>query len=165
MTDTSRRAPARALALPKWAKPFLAELAGSSNVSAAARAAGIATATAYDARRTNAAFNRKWQQALCEGYDHLEMDLLHRLRVGEVKPAAGAKRGVRSFDNATALRLLAAHRDSALRQRAVRDQEDSEAILESINAKLDRMRERRFGTGPIPGAEAAPAARDDDAAQ
>ena len=34
------------------------------NVSAAARKAKICTATAYDARRANAEFNRRWQQAL-----------------------------------------------------------------------------------------------------
>lgn len=146
---TRRRRPtnaARRASLPKWAKPFLAELAASSNVSAAARKAKIATATAYDARRSNAEFNRKWQQALCEGYDHLEMELLHRLRTGEIKPPPGAKRGTRSFDNATAFRQLAAHRETAARQRAIRDNQDSEAIIASINAKLDRMRERRFGT-------------------
>lgn len=87
-------------------------------------------------------FNRKWQQALCEGYDHLELELLHRLRTGEVKPPPGAKRGVRSYDNATAFRQLAAHRESAARQRAVRDNEDTEAILASIDAKLERMRQR-----------------------
>lgn len=161
MTDSTpprrRRASpaARRSALPKWARSFLAELAATSNVSAAARKAGIVTATAYDARRINAEFNRKWQQALCEGYDHLEMELLHRLRTGEVKPAPGARRGARSFDNATAFRQLAAHRESAARQRAIRDNQDSEAIIASINAKLDRMRERRFG----------PDAKDDDDGQ
>lgn len=130
--------------LPAWSELFLSELAATSNVSAAARKAKVSTGTAYDARRGSAEFNRRWQQALCEGYDHLEMELLHRLRTGEVKPAAGAKRGVRSFENATALRLLAAHRESAARQRAVRDNEDTEAIVDSINAKLERMRQRRL---------------------
>lgn len=132
-------------AMPKWSKAFLAELAATSNVSAAARAAEIATSTAYETRRSNPEFNRKWQQALCEGYDHLEMELLHRLRTGEIRPASGAKRGVRSFDNATAFRLLVAHRESAARQRAIRDNEDTEQIILSINAKLELMRERRLG--------------------
>jgi hypothetical protein len=144
--DASRpRRPARLafprkLRQPKWARAFLAELAVTSNVSAAARAAKVAKTTAYDARRNNAEFDRKWQQALCEGYDHLEMELLHRLRTGEVKPAPGAKRGTRTYDNATAFRLLSAHRESAARQRAIRSNEDSEAVLASLDAKLDRMR-------------------------
>ena len=115
-----------------------------SNVSAAARKAKISTTTAYDTRRANPEFSRRWLAALCEGYEHLEMELLHRLRTGEVKPAAGAKKGTRAFDNATAFRLLAAHRESAARQRAINYNQDSARILVSINAKLDKMRERKL---------------------
>ena len=128
--------------LPRWTQPFLAELAATSNVAASARRAKVATATAYELRRADPEFNRKWQAALCEGYDHLEMELLHRLRSGEIKPPSGAKRGVRQFDNATAFRQLSVHRESAARQRAIRDNAETEAILASIDAKLDRMRER-----------------------
>ena len=128
--------------LPKWGKLFLSELAATSNVSAAARAAGITTGTAYDLRRTNPEFNRKWQEALCEGYDHLEMELLHRLRAGEVKPASGAKRGVRSFDNGTAFRLLSVHREAVSKQRAINSNRDAAAIIVSINTKLETMRQR-----------------------
>ena len=148
MADKSGRrahtAAPRAHSFAQWSKAFLAELAATSNVSAAARKAKISTTTAYDARRTNPEFNRKWLAALCEGYDHLEMELLSRLRNGEVKPAAGAKRGSRAFDNATAFRLLAAHRESAARQRAINHNQDSARILVSINAKLDKMRERKL---------------------
>ncbi|MBV1918535.1 MAG: hypothetical protein KUG65_10820 [Sphingomonadaceae bacterium] len=126
----------------EWSKLFLSELAATSNVRAAARTAGVHTATAYDARRADAEFNRKWQAALCEGYDHLEMELLHRLRMGEVKPAKDAKRGMRLWDNATAFRLLSAHRESAAQHRAALDNEDADAVLASIDAKLDSMRER-----------------------
>lgn len=135
--------PVRQRSFKQWSKPFLAELAATSNVSAAARAARINKSKAYEVRRADPVFNRQWQKARCEGYDHLEMELLHRLRSGEVKPAPGAKRGVRAFDNGNAFRLLAAHRESAARQRALRDNEDTEAILASIDAKLDKMRERR----------------------
>ena len=69
------------------------------------------------------------------------MELLRRLRTGELKPVVGTKR-TRAFDNATALRLLTVHRETVARERAVRDNEDADAILASINAKLDRMRER-----------------------
>ena len=137
-------APKASRPFPEWSKIFLAELAATSNVSASAKMAGIHTAVAYDARRLKPEFNRAWQQALCEGYDHLEMELLARLRTGEVKPATGAKRGVRAFDNATAFRLLAAHKDAATRQRAVRSHEDAEAIIHSINDKLEQMRQRRL---------------------
>ncbi len=130
-----------------WSRVFLGELAATSNVSAAARLAGISTFVVYETRRTNSEFNRQWQEALCEGYDHLEMALLFRLRVGEIKPAAGAKRGVRLFDNATSLRLLTAHREAVARQRARRDNEDADTILASLNTKLERMRERSLAVG------------------
>ncbi|MCK9540990.1 MAG: hypothetical protein M0R03_03065 [Novosphingobium sp.] len=143
----ARRQPAqkpkrRKPAFAAWSAKFLAKLAAASNVSAAARAAGVCTAKAYETRRIDPEFNRAWQQALCEGYEHLEMEVLGRLRAGEVKPAATAKRGVRQFDNGAALRLLLAHRESAAQQRAIRDNTDADAILASIDAKLDMMRER-----------------------
>jgi hypothetical protein len=150
---SGRRTPAGEWVKPsfaKWSKAFLSELAATSNVTASARKAGISTTHAYDTRRNNPEFNREWQRALCEGYDHLEMEMLQRLRAGEVKPASGAKRGVRGFDNATAFRLLAAHRDSAARHRAIRSNEDAEAIALSINAKLERMRQRML-TAPAKG--------------
>lgn len=125
-----------------WSRVFLGELAATSNVSASAKRAEVTTAKVYEARRGNAEFYRLWQVALCEGYEHLEMEVLRRLREGEIKPAAGAKRGVRTFDNANALRLLAAHMASAARQRAIRDDEDTEAVLASLDAKLEKMRQR-----------------------
>ena len=85
------------------------------------------------------------------------MELLHRLRTGEVKPASSAKRGFRAFDNATAFRLLAAHRESAARQRAIRSNEDAEAIVLSINAKLERMRQRMLAPPVIDVAPHDPA--------
>jgi len=116
----------------QWTSLFLAELAATSNVSASARRAGVPNTLVYETRRTDPAFNRAWRLALCEGYDALEMALLQRLREGEIKPASGAKKGVRTYDNASALRLLTAQRED----------EDAEAIIASINAKLEKMRER-----------------------
>ncbi len=127
-----------------WSKLFLAKLAETSNVTAAAKAAGVTTGQAYDTRRANSGFYRDWQQALCEGYDNLEMDMLWRLREGEIKPPAGAKKGVRTWDHAVALRLLTAHREATGRQRAVRSRADAEVIVQSINATLERMKQRRL---------------------
>lgn len=152
---TAAPAPRRPL-YKTWSTAFLTELAATSNVSAAARKARVPTTTVYATRRTDPAFNRKWQQALCEGYDLLEMDLLLRMRSGELKPAPGAKRGTRTFDNAIALRLLGAHKDTVSRQRAVRTNEDSETILLSINAKLERIRQRAIADGEIVPSEITP---------
>lgn len=138
-TKTLKRGPA---ATARWTKAFLAALADSSNVAAAARKAGIDVSTAYLRRRNDPDFNRQWQIALCEGYDNLEMDLLHRLRTGELKAAAGAKRATRSFDNATALRLLGAHRESAVRERAVRAHVNAADIRAAIDRKVEDLRRR-----------------------
>ncbi len=136
-----RSAPRRARTNSHWRKPFLAALADTSNIAAAAREADINVSTVYKARRTEPAFARLWQAALCEGYDNLEMELLSRLRSGEALEE-GAKAPSRKFDNAAAFRLLTAHRESVARQRALRDEEDEATILASINAKLDQMRQR-----------------------
>ena len=151
------RAPLRVPPRPKWVKPFLAELANTSNVSAAARKAKVDTSTIYDRRRKDAEFARQWQVALCEGYDNLEMETLFRLRTGELKPATGAKKGVRQFDNALALRLLLAHRDSATRERAMRAHEDAFEVRAKIDAKIEEMRERVLARRALPAPTDAPA--------
>lgn len=136
----------------RWRRAFLSTLAETSNVSAAARSAGVTTSRAYEARRKDRAFYGEWQEALCEGYEHLEMALLQRLRDGEIKPASGAKRGVRVFDNATALRLLVVHRESVARQQAMRGHQDTSAILERINIRIDHMRAARVVDAPVSAA-------------
>jgi hypothetical protein len=137
------RAIARAEDVPlrEWAKPFLAALAETSNVTRAAKAAGINnTAKVYEARRTNRAFAREWQAALAEGYDNLEMDLLCRLREGEIKRAAGAKTGVRTYDNATAFRLLMVHREARAKEQAQRTNVSAAEVRASIDRKLAALK-------------------------
>lgn len=119
-----------------WRTLFLDCLADTSNVSAAARAAGIDPARAYKVRREERSFAQQWQAALLEGYANLEMETVYRLRIG-------AEKDERKFDTANALRLLAFHRDNVLRERARQADEDEEAVLASINAKIDRMRARQ----------------------
>lgn len=119
-----------------WRGTFLGELAATSNVTAAAAAAGVRPSRAYKLRASEPAFARQWREALLEGYEHLEMELLHRLRFGD------PKEGERKFDNATALRLLGQHRETVARERAMREHEDVTAIRASIDARLQRMREQ-----------------------
>lgn len=126
-----------------WRKPFLAELARTSNVAASARAAGVDASTVYKTRRAEPAFARMWFEALCEGYDNLELDLLCRLREGALEGATtAAGKARRKFDNATAFRLLAAHRASVQRERGRNDYAYEDELLGSINAKLEKMRQR-----------------------
>lgn len=125
-----------------WRPVFLAVLADTSNVTASAKEAGVATSTVYDLRRKDAEFNREWQVALCEGYDNLEMEVLERLRKGELKPLPGAKRNIRSFDNGAAMRLLAAHRESTARERAFRQFTSVAEVRASIERRVERLREK-----------------------
>jgi hypothetical protein len=119
----------------QWRRIFLDKLAETSNVSEAARAAHIEPARAYKIRREETEFRREWYDALLEGYEHLEMEMLHRLRVGTGKDD-------NKFDFANALRLLMLHRETVARERALRGSGDKASVLASLNAKIDLMRER-----------------------
>ncbi len=123
-----------------WRRAFLAALAETSNVARAARIAGVAVSTVYETRRRNRDFAAQWRDALCEGYDNLEMELLGRLREGEIKRATGAKVGVRGFDNATAFRLLMVHRESAAKARAQRAHLSAADVRASLERKIAAMR-------------------------
>ena len=138
-TDMGAPAPRRRFGAPKnWRVQFLNRLAETSNVSQAAADAQISLSWVYQTRREDRAFARAWQAALCEGYDNLEMGLLNRLLTGESKDADGKK-----YDNATAFRLLTAHKDSASRERAQRENESEEEVFAQIKAKLAAMRTRQ----------------------
>jgi hypothetical protein len=123
-----------------WRPVFLEALAETSNITAAAVRANVPLRTVYKARRADEAFAANWQVALHEGYDMLEMDLLGYLR----DPQPGRK-----MDVPAALRLLAAHRDTVERRRAVNAEEDEQALLESIDRFIDDMRERRAANTAI----------------
>lgn len=119
-----------------WPNTFIAALAETSNVTLSAKRARISLGHVYKRRRADAEFRRRWGEALCEGYDHLELDLLRRLREGDFATADGGK-----FDFACALRILAAHRDSVGAERARQSDEDEEAVYASITAKIARLRQ------------------------
>ena len=117
-----------------WRTYFLQALAETSNVTQSAAKSGVAPSRAYKARREDPDFAAQWGEALREGYDHLEMEVLGYLR------AAGQGR---KFDVASAIRLLTMHREAVAAERARHDQRDPEAVLDSIDAMIDLMRERR----------------------
>ena len=123
-----------------WTRPFLAALGETSNVARAAKAAGVCTSTVYDTRRKNRTFARAWGEALSEGYDNLEMELLGRLREGEIKRAQGAKVGVRTFDNATSFRLLAVHREAVERHKGHRANVSAAEVRASIERKVTALK-------------------------
>jgi hypothetical protein len=118
-----------------WRAEFLDALAETSNVSAACAAAGVHPSRPYKVRRLEPDFAREWRAALCEGYENLELEMLHRLRFGDPKDSEV------KFDNAVALRLLGLHRDTVARERAIHQPDDVALVRATIQAKLDRLRD------------------------
>ncbi len=118
----------------KWQRQFLELLAQTSNIRSSAEQANVPLSTVYDKRRRSKEFAAKWQAALFEGYTNLEMEVLGYLR--DSNPAF-------KMDVANALRLLSAHRETVAREKARRRKRDKASVLASLNAKIDKMRERK----------------------
>ena len=138
------------MAKKNWQTIFLNELAETSNVKAAAEAAGVSQSCVYKTRRDEPDFARRWYESLAAGYDNLEMELLGYLR----DPAPGRK-----MDVAGAVRLLTMHRETVERRRAMEGGRDDQAVFASIDAFLEGMRERRLANEAI----VLEMKRDDDA--
>lgn len=120
-----------------WRTRFLDHLAESSNVTRSAEHAGIDLSRVYRLRRAQPEFAQAWQTALSEGYSHLEMEVLRRLREGDFKTGDGEK-----FDFANAIRLLAAHRDSAASNQSKARDVSADEVRASIDRKIEEIRRR-----------------------
>lgn len=118
-----------------WRTTFFEALAATSNVTAAAARVNMPIRTIYKLRREDPEFAARWLTALHEGYDNLEIELLGYLRDSEPR---------RKMDVAAALRLLAAHRETVERQRALAGEEDEQAVLDSLDAFFEGLRQRRL---------------------
>ena len=118
-----------------WRGLFLDLLAETSNVSESARRAGINPSRAYKVRREEPEFAKLWLNALWEGYTHLEMEVLRRLRSGDMTTGDNAK-----YDFANAIRLLSAHRESAVRAQANQRNVSAAEIRASIDRKVEAIR-------------------------
>jgi hypothetical protein len=120
-----------------WRRLFLNHLAETSNVTSSAEKAGISAARAYKVRREETEFARQWHFALAEGYLHLEMEVVRRLREGDAKTKDECK-----FDFANAIRLLAAHRDNASRAASQERDVSAAEVRASIDRKIEDIRRR-----------------------
>lgn len=118
-----------------WRSLFLNRLGDSSNVANAARHAGISTSRAYQVRRKDSEFAQQWLAALQEGYAHLEMEVLRRLRDGDFQTEDGSK-----YDFANAIRLLAAHRDNAVKASTSDNDISAAEVRASIDQKVEAIR-------------------------
>lgn len=130
---------------PRWRETFINTLAETSNISASAQVAGVTTSRVYAERRRNPDFLRRWGEALCEGYEHLEMEVLYRLRLRDEKDQQAASK----YDFGTALKLIQAHKETVARERALRGNRSEQEVLDSIDAMIDEMRARSIANGAI----------------
>ncbi len=120
----------------RWRETFIDTLAQTSNVTRSARAAKVEPSQVYRTRREEPLFYEKWQQALCEGYDHLELEILRRLREGDMLASDGNR-----YDFGSALRILTAHRESVARIRAQRSNTSVAEVRASIDRKVEEVRQ------------------------
>lgn len=117
-----------------WRRLFLDHLAETSNVTESAAKAGISTSRAYKVRREEPEFARLWLDALWESYTHLEMEVVRRLRQGDMATADKGK-----YDFANAVRLLAAQRDTASQAMAQQRNVSAAEVRASIDRKAEEI--------------------------
>ncbi len=120
-----------------WRSLFLDYLGESSNVSESARKAGVNASRAYKVRREEPEFAADWLAALWEGYVHLEMEVLRRLREGDQQTDAAEK-----YDFANAIRLLSAHRENAAKAQAAQRNVSASEVRASIDRKVAAIRQQ-----------------------
>lgn len=133
----------------QWTKAkeelFLATLAETCNVTAAAAAAGMSPSGAYVRRNKVAAFRASWAEAVATAYRDLELVLLERALNGTerivTKPNGSVER-MREYPNQIALALLRMHRETAIEAMTEPDEAEGDEIRERLVQKLERLRKR-----------------------
>ncbi|WP_205316035.1 hypothetical protein [Novosphingobium sp. P6W] len=161
-------APRRNSITPDRQRAFIAALAASGIVTQAARSIGASLEALYKLRHRKGAegFSAAWDAAIDRGMMRLEDCALERAIQGEVRPVVSMGQVVTSYirhDTALMMFLLRTRRagrfatvdprinpqpGDALYEKVLADyrarQPSSEAVLDSINAKIEKMRERRL---------------------
>ena len=126
-----------------WRRAFLVALGQSSDIAFACKVAGVPVEFAHSARREELDFAIAWRRALLEGYENLELETLHYLRTGRPPHGEG------KFDVLNAIRLIKGQAEVAARERSVREEDDEQEVLDSIDKLLDGMRERAVANSAI----------------
>ncbi len=124
---------------------FLETLATTCNVTAAAKAAGKTAKTARDLRRRDSGFAAAWEDAIAMAYDQLELVMLERATHGTEKPIVRGDKEVgtmRHYSDAVGIRLLQAHRETALRAKARQAAGDPDAVFDLLKKRLTEMHRR-----------------------
>lgn len=131
---------------------FLDHLAETSNVSVAAKRAGVSRSAVYRLRASSPAFRSGWQSAIATGYDELEFRMLKTARFGTLKPvkrADGSIGRATEYDDAQGLKLLMAYKASAEKGRGDGAGDPSSATVarEQLAATLEQIRKRLDAAG------------------
>lgn len=135
-------------------RAFLETLVATANVTAAARAAGVSTVTAYNRRRQWPAFAAQWDAALAEGWQRLELMLVCAATATlDPDPAIveGCEPPAMSVEQAMA--LWQAHRarvngGKPQRYGWRRQEPDIETVRAEIRRKIDAIRAGRALPAP-----------------
>lgn len=132
---------------------FLMVLAGTCNVSLSARETKRPARAYYDLRRRDSGFRAAWAEALREGYELLELEMVERCRFGALKDVfyQGRKTATtRQFNDATALRLLAFHQKSVERMRRADEERapDAKAIFDELAARVAEIKAEAAAKAP-----------------
>lgn len=115
-----QRTTGNAIALRNWKPAFLEDLELHGVVSYAAKAAGVARSTVYDARLVDDAFAVAWDNSHQVALDGLEREAWRRAAEGTLEPlVSGGKHvaDVRKYSDRLLEFLLKAHRPEKFRER------------------------------------------------
>lgn len=129
---------------PRLEARFLAALAACCNVSAAARAVGLSVSAAYQHYHRWPDFERRWEEALKEGYVRLEMALLESAGRAFEPVDYPPDVPIEPMTVHQAMTLLAQHqaRVHKIGQRPGRTRRyarNPDEVFESLARKLDRL--------------------------
>lgn len=124
-----------------WQDRFIAALADYGNVGRACRFAGISRDVAYDNRKTDAEFAKRWKQALKTATDTLEEEAWRRAREGTEKPVYQNGLligGIQEYSDTLMIFLLKAHKPKKYVQRIAQEITGKNgAPLTTLNANVD----------------------------
>ena len=132
---------------------FFSELAELCNVSAAAKAAGFpSNNSAYIQKKKDPDFRERFEAAVAEGYERLELEMLERARFGENRPADVGEQSsekLRQISTTLGLSLLKMHaaRAKGAPPKPQRRPMRGANVRDEVLAMLSEMNRRLGGNG------------------
>ncbi|MEY4268938.1 MAG: hypothetical protein RLZZ58_154 [Pseudomonadota bacterium] len=127
---------------PAAEKLFLEKLSVSANVTASAKAAGVATSAVYRRRAASPAFCKGWERALAAGYARLEAELLAQALTRVNGQASDKTIRAQAQKQRLGMALLAAHRAAVRGSTPVTAAQPAGTARERVTAKLMQMQAR-----------------------